>query len=61
MNELDAYVEVRSSTPAPKRGVTPVCVCVVMARDANEAMGWGSAAAAAAPSTGTRTVQRVRS
>ena len=28
MNELDAYVEARSSTPAPKRGVTPVCVCL---------------------------------
>ena len=28
MNELDAYVEVHSSTPAPKRGVTPVCVSV---------------------------------
>ena len=30
MNELDAYVEVHSSTPAPKRGVTPVCVSVCL-------------------------------
>lgn len=33
MNELDAYVEVRSSTPAPKRGVTPVCVCLCVCGD----------------------------
>ena len=37
MNELDAYVEVRSSTPAPKRGVTPRAVGIAVEDAADHA------------------------